>query len=239
MRRFDIREVGHCSRCRRRGAGPARLADLRRAWCGRRTARPRSRGLVVEMHTEMGVPLAKVANLLRNTFDLNVTPWRSCPPAPPTRDVSRRPTRNSASRSATSRSSTPDETGWPSAAGVIGGGRTPRRTDGLCDLLPAAGSTMPYHRAGDRLRRRARRTRRVAGVPVLQGLVAPKLNINHLLRRAKALQEDSPLQSLGRGGQGGPPGRPGRAGPLPALRRTDPARSRRRSAADSRPGSVG
>ena len=46
--------------------------------------------LVVELHTEMGVPLAKVAHLLRTTFGLQVTPGglahvRTGRPAPPRR----------------------------------------------------------------------------------------------------------------------------------------------------------
>ena len=73
VRRFDI-EVGHCSQCRRRVQGRHALQTSDALGAAGVQLGPGVVGLVVEMHTEMGVPLAKVANLLRNTFNLNVTP---------------------------------------------------------------------------------------------------------------------------------------------------------------------
>ena len=64
------------------GAGPPRAADLRRAGRGGRASSvPTVVALVVELHTEMGVPLAKVAHLLRTTFGLQVNAGRPRPRA--------------------------------------------------------------------------------------------------------------------------------------------------------------
>ena len=68
--------------------------------------------LVVELHTEMGVPLAKVAHVLRTTFGLQVTPGglahllhRTARDAAPTYTALCEQVRNSPVV-------TPDETGW-------------------------------------------------------------------------------------------------------------------------------
>ena len=73
VRRFDI-EVGHCAQCQRRvqGRHPLQTSDALGA-AGVQLG-PGVVALVVELHTEMGVPLAKVAHLLRTEFGIDVTP---------------------------------------------------------------------------------------------------------------------------------------------------------------------
>ena len=73
VRRFDI-EVGHCSRCQRRVQGHHVLQTSDALGAAGVQLGPGVVALVVELHTEMGVPLAKVAHLLRTTFGLQVTP---------------------------------------------------------------------------------------------------------------------------------------------------------------------
>ena len=73
VRRFDI-EVGHCSRCRRRVQGRHVLQTSDALGAAGVQLGPGVVALVVELHTELGVPLAKVAHLLRTTFGLQVTP---------------------------------------------------------------------------------------------------------------------------------------------------------------------
>ena len=73
VRRFDI-EVGHCSQCGRRVQGRHPLQTTDALGRGQRAARPGGAGLAVHLHTEPGVPLARVARLLRNAFGLHVTP---------------------------------------------------------------------------------------------------------------------------------------------------------------------
>ena len=73
VRRFDI-EVGHCSQCRRRVQGRHVLQTSDALGAAGVQFGPGVVALVVELHTEMGVPLAKVAHLLRTTFGLQVTP---------------------------------------------------------------------------------------------------------------------------------------------------------------------
>ena len=72
VRRFDI-EVGHCSQCRRRVQGRHVLQTSNALGAAGVQLGPGVVALVVELHTEMGVPLAKVAHLLRTTFGLQVT----------------------------------------------------------------------------------------------------------------------------------------------------------------------
>ena len=72
VRRFDI-EVGHCSQCQRRVQGRHVLTSDALGAAGVQLG-PGVVALVVELHTELGVPLAKVAHLLRTTFGLHVTP---------------------------------------------------------------------------------------------------------------------------------------------------------------------
>ena len=73
VRRFDI-EVGHCSQCQRRVQGHHVLQTSDALGAAGVQLGPGVVALVVELHTEMGVPLAKVAHLLRTTFGLQVTP---------------------------------------------------------------------------------------------------------------------------------------------------------------------
>ncbi len=74
MRRFDI-EVGRCSQCRRRVQGRHVLQTSDALGAAGAQLGPDVVALVVELHTEeMGVPLAKVAHVLRTTFGLQVTP---------------------------------------------------------------------------------------------------------------------------------------------------------------------
>ena len=66
VRRFDI-EVGHCSQCQRRVQGRHVLQTSDALGAAGVQLGPGVVALVVELHTEMGVPLAKVAHLLRTT----------------------------------------------------------------------------------------------------------------------------------------------------------------------------
>ena len=73
VRRFDI-EVGHCSQCQRRVQGRHVLQTSDALGAAGVQLGPGVVARVVELHTELGVPLAKVAHLLRTTFGLHVTP---------------------------------------------------------------------------------------------------------------------------------------------------------------------
>ena len=73
VRRFDI-EVGHCSQCQRRVQGRHVLQTSDALGAAGVQLGPGVVALVGELHTEMGVPLAKVAHLLRTTFGLQVMP---------------------------------------------------------------------------------------------------------------------------------------------------------------------
>ena len=73
VRRFDI-EVGHCSQCRRRVQGRHRLQSSGALGAAAVQLGPEVVALVVPLHTHLGVPLAKVAHLLRTLFGLTVTP---------------------------------------------------------------------------------------------------------------------------------------------------------------------
>ncbi len=73
VRRFDI-EVGHCSQCRRRVAGRHALQTSDALGAASVQLGPEVVALVVELHTHLGVPLAKVAHLLKTRFGLSVTP---------------------------------------------------------------------------------------------------------------------------------------------------------------------
>ena len=73
VRRFDV-EVGHCSQCQRRVQGRHVLQTSDALGAAGVSSVPGSLRWSVELHTEMGVPLAKVAHLLRTTFGLQVTP---------------------------------------------------------------------------------------------------------------------------------------------------------------------
>ena len=71
VRRFDV-EVGHCSQCQRRVQGRHVLQTSDALGAAGVQLGPGVVALVVELHTEMGVPLAKVAHLLRTTFGLQL-----------------------------------------------------------------------------------------------------------------------------------------------------------------------
>ena len=73
VRQFDI-QVGHCSQCRRRVQGRHALQTSDALGAASAQLGPGVVALVVELHTGMGVPLAKVADLLRRNFNLRVTP---------------------------------------------------------------------------------------------------------------------------------------------------------------------
>ena len=111
VRRFDI-EVGHCSQCQRRVQGHHVLQTSDALGAAGVQLGPGVVALVVELHTEMGVPLAKVAHLLRTTFGLQVTPGglahvlhRAARAAPPAYTELCEQVRNAPVV-------TPDETGW-------------------------------------------------------------------------------------------------------------------------------
>ena len=173
VRRFDI-EVGHCSQCQRRVQGRHVLQTSDALGAAGVQLGPEVVALVVELHTELGVPLAKVAHLLRTTFGLQVTPGGLA-------HVLHRAARAAAPAYAelceqvrTAPVVTPDETGWR-----VGGERhwlwtfvTPETT-GLRHL-PRPGVRRCRHGAGNGLRRRAR-ARRVGAVSLLRR-AAPNLS---------------------------------------------------------------
>ena len=72
VRRFDI-EVGRCAQCRRRVQGRHRLQTSDALGAAAVQFGPGLASLVVELHTEMGVPLAKVVGLLRTRLGVQVT----------------------------------------------------------------------------------------------------------------------------------------------------------------------
>ena len=111
VRRFDI-EVGHCSQCRRRVQGRHRLQTSDALGAASVQLGPEVVALVVRLHTHLGVPLAKVAHLLRTQFGLTVTPGglaqvlhRTARQAAPTYTALCQQVRESPVV-------TPDETGW-------------------------------------------------------------------------------------------------------------------------------
>ena len=111
VRRFDI-EVGRCSQCRRRVQGRHRLQTSDALGAAAVQFGPGLASLVVELHTEMGVPLGKVAGLLRTRFGVEVTTGglvrllqRTARDATPAYRELCRQVRNAPVV-------TPDETGW-------------------------------------------------------------------------------------------------------------------------------
>ena len=73
VRRFDIK-IGHCAHCGRRVQGRHRLQTSDALGAAGVQLGPGVAALVVQMHIEVGVPLAKLAKLLQTTFGLQVTP---------------------------------------------------------------------------------------------------------------------------------------------------------------------
>ena len=111
VRRFDI-EVGHCSQCRCRVAGRHALQTSDALGAASVQLGPEVVALVVELHTHLGVPLAKVAHLLQTRFGLTVTPGglaqvlhRAARDAAPTYTALCKQIREAPVV-------TPDETGW-------------------------------------------------------------------------------------------------------------------------------
>ena len=111
VRRFDI-EVGHCSQCRRRVQGRHLRQTSDALGAASVQLGPQAVALVVRMHTHLGVPLAKVAHLLRTQFGISVTPGglvhvlhRAARQAAPSYAALCQQVRNSPVV-------TPDETGW-------------------------------------------------------------------------------------------------------------------------------
>ena len=188
VRRFDV-EVGHCSQCQRRVQGRHVLQTSDALGAAGVQLGPGVVALVVELHTEMGVPLAKVAHLLRTTFGLQVTPGglahvlhRAARAAAPAYTELCEQVRNAPVV-------TPDETGWR-----VGGERhwlwvftTPDTT--VYAICPGRGFDDAATVLGTDY----------AGVLVRDGW-APyccydglhQTCLNHLLQRCKHLREDHP-----------------------------------------------
>jgi len=72
VRRFDI-EVGHCSQCRRRVQGRHRLQTSDALGAAAPQLGPNVAAVAVELHTELGMPVEKVARVLGTEFGLHVT----------------------------------------------------------------------------------------------------------------------------------------------------------------------
>ena len=194
VRRFDV-EVGHCSRCRRRVQGRHTLQTSNALGATGVQLGPRVVALVVELHTELGVPLAKVAHVLRTTFGLTVTPGglahvlhRAARDARPTYDALCGQVRESDAV-------VPDETGWR-----VGGVRhwlwvfaTPETT--VYAILPGRGfdeaATVLGADFGGVLVRDGWAAYRRFDHGLHQSCVA------HLLRRCTQLQEDHPYSPWG------------------------------------------
>ena len=188
VRRFDI-EVGHCSQCQRRVRGRHVLQTSNALGAAGVQLGPAVVALVVELHTEMGVPLAKVAHLLRTTFGLQVTPGglahvlhRAARAAAPAYTELCEQVRNAPVV-------TPDETGWR-----VGGERhwlwvftTPDTT--VYAICPGRGFDDAATVLGTDY----------AGVLVRDGWAPYRCYdglhqtcLNHLLQRCKQLREDHP-----------------------------------------------
>ena len=189
VRRFDI-EVGHCSQCQRRVQGRHALQTSDALGAAGAQLGPGVVALVVELHTEMGVPLAKVAHVLRTTFGLQVTPGglahllhRTARDAAPTYTALCEQVRNSPVV-------TPDETGW--RVGAISHWLwafvTPETT--VYAICPGRGFDDATTVLGADF----------DGVLVRDGWVSYRCyraalhqsGLNQLLRRCKELQEDHP-----------------------------------------------
>ena len=189
VRRFEI-EVGHCSQCRRRVQGRHALQTSDALGAAGAQLGPGVVTLVVELHTEMGVPLGKVAHVLRTTFGLQVTPGglahllhRVARDAAPTYTALCEQVRNAAVV-------TPDETGWRVGAlsHWLWAWVTPETT--VYAICPGRGFDDATTVLGADF----------AGVLVRDGWVSYRCYravlhqtcLNHLLRRCKELQEDHP-----------------------------------------------
>ena len=111
IRHFQV-EVGHCTQCRRRVQGRHRLQTSDAVGAAGVQLGPNIAALVVELHTELGMPLAKVAHVLGTQFGVSVTEGglvhllhRTAAAAAPAYAALREQIRQSPLV-------TPDETGW-------------------------------------------------------------------------------------------------------------------------------
>ncbi len=189
VRHFKI-EVGHCSQCRRRVQGRHRLQTSDALGAAVAQLGPNVAALVAELHTGMGLPLAKVSEHLKTKFGLDVTPGglvhllhRTARAAAPAYAALCEQVRHSPVV-------TPDETGWRVNAlrHWLWAFATPETTVyAICDgrgFADAAAVLGPDF----------------AGVLVRDGWVAyrgfkhaPHQScLSHLLRRCKELQENHP-----------------------------------------------
>ena len=189
VRRFEI-EVGHCSQCQRRVQGRHALQTSDALGAASAQLGPGVVALVVELHTEMGVPLAKVSHVLRTTFGLQVTPGglahllhRVARDAAPSYTALCEQVRNAPVV-------TPDETGWRVGAlsHWLWAFVTPETT--VYAICPGRGFADATTVLGADF----------AGVLVRDGWVSypcyrgalHQTCLNHLLQRCKELQEDHP-----------------------------------------------
>ena len=211
VRRFDI-EVGHCSQCQRRVQGRHALQTSDALGAAAAQLGPNVAALVVELHTELGMPLEKVVRVLRTQFGLSVTKGglvqllhRTADAAAPAYAALREQVRQSPVV-------TPDETGWRVNALLhwLWAFATPETTVyAICDgrgfadaaavLGPDfAGVLVPGRLGGlSRLQEGAASNVPVAPLETLQGLAGR-----------------SSRQPLGGRGAGGPSGRSRPADPL-------------------------
>ncbi len=189
IRHFRV-AVGHCTRCQRRvqGRHPLQTSDALGA-AGVQLG-PNIATLVVELHTELGMPLAKVARVLGTQFGVSVTAGglvhllhRTAAAAAPAYAALREQIRQSPVV-------TPDETGWRiNAVRHWLWAFTTRETTvyAICD---GRGFDDAAAVLGEDF----------AGVLVRDGWVAyrgfkhatPQSCLAHLLRRCKQLREDHP-----------------------------------------------
>ena len=72
VRHFEV-EVGYCTQCQRRIQGRHRLQSSDALGAAGAQLGPNVATLVVELHTELGMPLGKVARVLGTQFGLSVT----------------------------------------------------------------------------------------------------------------------------------------------------------------------
>lgn len=111
VRAFTL-EIGRCRRCGRRVQGRHPLQTSNALGAAAAQLGPHAVTLAAVLHTQLGLPLAKVSRLFRDRFALHVTPGglvhalhRAADRASPTYEALRAQVRQSAVVS-------PDETGW-------------------------------------------------------------------------------------------------------------------------------
>ena len=111
VRRFDI-EVGHCTACRRRVQGRHALQTSDALGAASVQLGPNAASLVVELHTELGMPLEKVVHVLRTRFGLHVTKGGLVRLLHRTADAAAPAYETLCEQVRRSPVVTPDETGW-------------------------------------------------------------------------------------------------------------------------------